>query len=354
VCVIVTLGGAATVQVRDAVPALPAASRAVTVSTLVPSCSATALADQLGDGSAAALVLRDASGAGLGDAFSASLRLLPRPSRPAASSGLPPVPAPGSAAMAAARTQAPEATGRGTSAGAVAGAVLDGARRALTQLGRRSSSASLQAAAAVRHGLRLGLTAGSFLLPDQRLRAAANLAGSAWDAASSTVEAAAAWAGRGATVVSGFGLVAARLSLAGSVLSAAIFLHGAAGASSRRRRLADLAMALGSGLQVAGWSTAGVSLLTLGAASATIPPLGLTLLAAGTLLYFGGVAYGRLPLLRRTGAAAVRAGRAALAAAAGAVRAAAGAVRRAARAPIERARRLAGRLRAALPDLTPW
>jgi cell wall-associated NlpC family hydrolase len=305
---------------------------------------ADALGDVLGDRSAAALVLRAASGPALGAAFSADVRLLPRP-REVLRSAAPPT----ATRVAPARAARPGPSGAGV--GGLAGGAVDTAERGLEQLSRRGSRVSLQAFAAVRHLVRLGLTGAALLLPDERMRDAANLVGNTWDALSASTHAAAAWASRAGLVLRGARLLGARVSLVGSVLSFVLALRGIASARSRRARLRAGAMALGSAVETAGWATAGTSVVMLGVASAEIPPVGLALIAVGTVIVAGVAIYDNAELLRR---GALRAGRAAAAAwrlAAGACGGAVRAVKRAGSAVLERGRSLAA---SALDAVTPW
>jgi hypothetical protein len=295
-----------------------------------------ALAAALGDRSAAAIVLRRASGPALGAGFSAAVSLLPvpraSPSRGDAAAG------PGDAAGMrnasgaaargpAGRRLAPDGSDprRGPVPGAddLVDAAAGAAAAVADQLGEAGARGSLQALAAVRNGLRLGLTAGAAFLPDSLARDLVTVAGQGWDAGAALAEVVHTWGTKGA-VLTRFGLLAARFTLAGGLASTALAGHAALTARSRRERIASGGLALGSAVASAGVASAGTALLTAGAATATIPPLGLCLMAAGAAICVASYLYGHPALVR--GAIAL-AGRGAGAVAAGARRAA-GAVRR--------------------------
>jgi hypothetical protein len=237
-----------------------------------------ALAAQLGDRSAAALVLRDGSGPAL--ALSGSVRLV----------------AVGQGDVHAAQRVEPRPPGvvTGQPSGRPAltwgdrlGTALGAGEQAAEQLAERGRTAPLQAAAALAHASRFGLTGLGMLLPDPDWRDAANLAGSVWDAAGAARGLAEGMAGEGAAV-DGFGLWAARFSLLGGALSTGLFTAEALRARRRRDRIGYGLMAAGSAATTVGLLSAGGSLMALGAAGAVIPPVGLTLIAVGAGLCVAG------------------------------------------------------------------
>jgi cell wall-associated NlpC family hydrolase len=251
-----------------------------------------ALADVLGDRSLAALVLRRAAGPALGDGFQGQVRLLPVEGARA--------PAPG--ASAAPPLARGTATGKpaGIGAAGVAGAAIDEGDRLLEQLSETGPGrGTLGGFAALRHLSRLGLNALT-LLPNRTLGAIGSVAGSAWDAAAVAVDLAAG-AYRDGFAFSGFGLWAARLTLAGALLAAAGGLATALTARSRRGRIVGGLMLAGGGLQAAGLATAGTDLIVLGAAGMEVPPVGVALILAGTAITAGVAAYQAWPTLRGAG-----------------------------------------------------
>jgi cell wall-associated NlpC family hydrolase len=121
-----------------------------------------ALAAQLGSASAAALVLSDGGGAGVG--LSGAVRLVPVP-QGGADAGYDDEPLPGAPAQApGGRPAAAPATGWSWSDDL--GTALDAGGHSAEQLGERSRAVPLQAAAALQHLSRFGLTALGGLLPD--------------------------------------------------------------------------------------------------------------------------------------------------------------------------------------------
>jgi cell wall-associated NlpC family hydrolase len=238
-----------------------------------------ALAAQLGSSSAAALVLRDGGGSGVD--LSGAVRLVPVP-RGVADAGhddepLPPAPA-----------QAPG--GRPAAGPAAAsswsddlGTALDAGGHTAEQLGERGRAVPLQAAAALQHLSRFGLTALGGLLPDPDWRDAVNLVGSIWDTYSAVRDLTAA-AAAGGLELSGVGLWAARFSVLGGALSTGLFAAQAYSARRSRDRVGYGLMAVGSAATTAGLMTAGGSLLAMGATSSVVPPVGLTLIAVGACI----------------------------------------------------------------------
>lgn len=234
-----------------------------------------ALAAQLSDASAAALVLRDSSGAGLGAGFGAEVRLLPRDGRAAGG-------ADGLASVPGALPSALTAPGVDRSPAGRAGAVLDSAEAVLGQAAERGGRIGPQAFAAIRNSGRYGLTVASALLPGDQ-GDLAGLAGSAWDAAEATADAIRVW-GTDGLALGRFGLLATHLSLLGNVLAIGGYGYQAYTARRRRDRIGYGLQAAGSGLMAAGL-TAGVIVGT------AIPPVGLALIAVGAGVVVAGYLY---------------------------------------------------------------
>jgi cell wall-associated NlpC family hydrolase len=244
-----------------------------------PSSLEAALAAQVGDPSRAALVLRWASGPDL--PVSSTVRLVPVPAAAGDTSGSPRIPAGPAAA----------ARGRRSPAGGWLlnhlGTALDAGERAAEQLGERGRAVPLQAVGAIEHLSRFGLTALGTVLPDPDWRDAANLAGSAWDAATASADLVRT-AGTAGLELGGVALWAARLSAVGGALSAGLFGVQAWRARRTRDRIGYGLMAAGSIATTAGLATAGGSLIALGTGASVIPPVGLALMAAGAGLCVGG------------------------------------------------------------------
>jgi len=234
-----------------------------------------ALAAQLGSASAAALVLRDGGGAGVG--LSGAVRLVPAPHGGADADGDEPLPA--------AHAQAPIGrpagpTAAGSSWSDDLGTALDAGGHTAEQLSERGRAVPLQAAAALQHLSRFGLTALGGLLPDPDWRDASNLVGSIWDTYSAVGDLVSA-AAPGGLELSGVGLWAARFSVLGGALSTGLFAAQAYSARRSRDRVGYGLMAVGSAATTAGLMTAGGSLMAMGATTAVVPPVGLTLIAVG-------------------------------------------------------------------------
>lgn len=268
------------------------AARIATAQARHPGDLEGALADALGDRSLAALVLRRAAGPALGEGFRGEVRLLPVDAAPAPPEQAPPiVPLPGPTAA-----EGPP----GIRAAGAAGVAIDEGDRLLERLSEAAPGrAPLGGFAALRHLSRLGLNALT-LLPNRTLGAVGSVAGSAWDAAAVALDVAGG-AYRDGFAFSGFGLWAARLTLAGSLLAAAGGLATALTARSRRGRVIGGLMLAGGGLQAAGLATAGTDLIVLGAAGMEVPPVGVALILAGTALTAGVAAYQAWPALRGAG-----------------------------------------------------
>jgi cell wall-associated NlpC family hydrolase len=240
-----------------------------------PGSLAEALAAQLGSASAAALVLRD--GAGTGVDLSGAVRLMPVPfsTADAGHDGEPIPAAPAPSGRPAAGPAAP-----GPSWSDDLGTALDAGGHTAEQLGERGRAVPLQAAAALQHLSRFGLTALGGLLPDPDWRDAVNLVGSIWDTYSAVRDLTAA-AAAGGLELSGVGLWAARFSVLGGALSTGLFAAQAYSARRSRDRVGYALMAVGSAATTAGLMTAGGSLMAMGATTSVVPPVGLTLMAVG-------------------------------------------------------------------------
>ena len=241
-----------------------------------------AVADQLGGGSVAALVLSRAAGPALGLTTSVRLRSIHASSADAGAVGSIGDPAAVRAAS----------SGRGSKTGGMTpldriGTALRAGETVAEQLGERGRAMPLQAAAGIRNLSRFGLSGVGALLPDPDWRDAANLTGTAWDAASSAREWAAA-AGTAGVEISGVGLWAARFSLLGGAISTGMFAAQAYAARRTRDRVAYGLMAAGSAATTAGLLTGGGSLLALGAATSVVPPVGLALITVGAALCVSG------------------------------------------------------------------
>ena len=194
-------------------PDVRAAARTLAAAmTAHPASLEAAVAAQLGGASAAALVLRDGSGPALGDGFAAEVRLLPRTTAVATGDGaLFRSPVPG-----APPAQVRGGASLGSRLGDAGGAIAEGTERALAQVAERGSHVAPQAFAAVRNAGRVGLTAASLIPGDAG--DLAGMAGSAWDAAEAGVDAVQLW-GTDGMALSGFGLLAARISLLGNAFA---------------------------------------------------------------------------------------------------------------------------------------
>jgi cell wall-associated NlpC family hydrolase len=301
-----------------------------------------AVAAAVGSPSAAALVLRDASGPALGDGFTSHVRLVPVPRaepRPAsAAAGVQPgraggVAGTGDAGALGGATGPPgnEATralgaapgetrddrgGRGLTiarpdAEGLVPALLDGAETVLHQLAARGTPASLQAAAAIRSFARLGLAAAVLLVPDPELADGLSFVGSVWDAAAAARDLLAVWGTTGLQL-GRLGLWAARANVAGGVFSTVVLAGAALTARRRRDRVSNGALAVGTAMTTAGMATLGGSLFALGATSAVLPPVALALIVTGGVVCAGAYAYRHWPAICRAAAGARRlAGRAA-------------------------------------------
>ena len=225
-----------------------------------PGDLAAALGDALGDRSAAALVLRSASGIGLRD-FTGVVRLLPV----AAAA----VRAVGATAAPAADDDGPESTG-----------MLETGEKALERGAEQGdhlgSRLSVQAAAGFKNLARFGLTAASTFLPNPHLRDLSTLAGAVWDGVESGLA-----IGRGGVELAGPSLWATRLAAPLGLGFSVVFAYQAWKARRRDDRIWYGAQAASSALTSAGAMTAGADLVMLGAGSAEVPPVGAALMLAG-------------------------------------------------------------------------
>jgi cell wall-associated NlpC family hydrolase len=226
-----------------------------------PADLAAALGDVLGDRSAAALVLRAASGSGL-HGFSGGVHLLPLAAAAVRAAAA-------TASAPAAGEEGPESTG-----------LVETAEKALERgseqgdhLGGRLS---VQAAAGFRNLARFGLTAAATFLPDPHLRDLSTFAGATWDGVESGLAIA-----RGGVELAGPSLWAARLTTPLGLGFTALFAYQAWTARRREDRVWYGAEAASSALTSAGAMTAGLDLVTLGAGTAEVPPVGAALMLAG-------------------------------------------------------------------------
>ena len=259
-------------------PDVRAAARTLAAAmTAHPASLEAAVAAQLGGASAAALVLRDGSGPELGDGFAAEVRLLPRTTADATGDGaLFRSPVPGTPPA-----QVRGGASLGSRLGDAGGAIAEGTERALAQVAERGSHVAPQAFAAVRNAGRVGLTAASLIPGDTG--DLAGMAGSAWDAAEAGVDAVQLW-GTDGLALSGFGLLAARISLLGNAFAAVTYGWQAYTARRRRDRIGYGLQSAGSGLMAAG--------MVVGVVVGTaIPPVGLALIAVGAGIVVAGYLY---------------------------------------------------------------
>jgi hypothetical protein len=225
-----------------------------------PGDLAAALGDALGDRSAAALVLRAASGIGL-HGFSGVVHLLP---------------VAGAAVRAVGATAAPEAGEEGPESTSLVETAEKALERGGDQGDHLGSRLSVQAAAGFRNLARFGITAAATFLPDPHLRDLSTFAGAAWDGVESGLAIA-----RGGVELAGPSLWATRLTTPLGLGFSALFAYQAWTARRREDRVWYGAEAASSALTSAGAMTAGLDLVTLGAGTAEVPPLGAALMLAG-------------------------------------------------------------------------
>jgi cell wall-associated NlpC family hydrolase len=231
-----------------------------------PGDLAAALADALHDPSAAALVLRSASGPALGDGFGAAVRLLPTP----------PPPSP--------RRTRPEARshGGGLSVSGVVATAAGGVQRAAGQLDELGGKVSLQALEGLRNLLRFGVSGIAAFIPDPHLRDVAQFMTVVWDTVAFL---------RSGVEISGWSLWAARLGVPVGFAFGLSYLWQAYTARRRSDRVWYGLQAAGNILMSVGVATAGADLLGAGVASLEIPPVGVALIVTGGLLLAGACAY---------------------------------------------------------------
>jgi cell wall-associated NlpC family hydrolase len=258
-----------------------------------------ALADALGDEILAAAVLRRGSGPALAGA-GGTVRLLP-----AGDPSTGPVPPSGMHVEPLARP-AQQGGGRSWPARRVA-EVATGAQNVAGHLEETGGEVTFQGAAGLRTAGRAGVMVLSSLLPRAWERDLSSAAGSAWDAASAV-----AGIADGGLPMGVYGLWAARITLLGTVLLAASSLAAARRAQRHDERVFAVTQAAGYGLTAAGLATAGGSLVTAGAATAEIPPVGLALCAVGSGLLVASYAYRYRSTLGRAVRAPLRAAAAAV------------------------------------------
>jgi cell wall-associated NlpC family hydrolase len=300
---------AAELELGIAADAEAAASALAAAQERHPGDLEASLADALGDRSLAAAVLRRSSGSGL-EGAAGTVRLLPAGD---------PSPGPLPASRMRVEPLAPSSDsggGRSWLARRIA-EVATGAQNVASHLEETGGEVTFQGAAGLKTAGRAGLMVLSTVLPRQWERDVTAAAGSSWDTAtalSGVVE--------GGLPMGIFGLWAARITLLGTVLFAGSSLLAARRAERRDERVFAVTQAAGYGLTAAGLATAGGSLVTAGAATAEIPPLGLALCAAGSGLLVASYAYRYRSVLKR----AVRAPIAAAGAAVHGARETAGAV----------------------------
>jgi cell wall-associated NlpC family hydrolase len=235
-----------------------------------PGNLAAALGEALGDRSAAALVLRSASGGGL-RGFSGVVRLLPL----AAAA----VRAVGATATPAHEQDGPESTG-----------MLETGEKALERGAEQGdhlgSRLSAQAAAGFKNLARFGLTAAATFVPNPHLRDLSTFAGATWDGVESGLAMT-----RGGVELAGPSLWATRLTAPLGIGFSALFAYQAWTARRRDDRIWYGAQAASSALTSAGAMTAGADLVMLGAGSAEVPPVGAALMLAGVTILAAACVY---------------------------------------------------------------
>jgi hypothetical protein len=172
----------------------------------------------------------------------------------------------------------------------------------------RGSRLCVPAAAGFRNLARFGITAAATFLPDQHLRDVSTFAGAAWDGVESGLAIA-----RGGVELTGPSLWATRLTTPLGLGFSALFAYQAWTARRREDRVWYGAEAASSALTSAGAMTAGLDLVTLGAGTAEVPPLGAALMLAGVTVLGAACIYRERHWLaggaRRTTGAVVDAGR---------------------------------------------
>jgi cell wall-associated NlpC family hydrolase len=264
-----------------------------------------ALTDAAGDPSTAALVMRAASGPGLGSGFGAEVRLVPEPVS-GSTRGAPAGPAaPAAGGLPAAAQPANGGSGGGLpgSVGQAADSAVGGAVR-LAAMAEEEGRSTLGGLAGVRHFSRLALSALVYF-PDRTVSAAASVAGSVWDLAAGVAELVNGGLEDG-MVATGGALWASRLTAIGGLFSAitggVLLVTG----RTRRQRILGAAQAVGGTMQVAGFATAGTDLIVLGAAGMEVPPVGAVLIVTGTAITCGVVLYQSWPALSAAGGSAAR------------------------------------------------
>jgi hypothetical protein len=243
-----------------------------------PGDLAAALVDALHDPSAAALVLRSASGPALGDGFGAAVRLLPTPPPP--------------------RPSVPRARshggGGGLSLAGVVKAVAGGVESGAGQLDELGGKVSGQVLAGLRNGLRFGLVGVGVFIPDPHLRDVAQFISTVWDTVAFV---------RSGLELSGWSLWGARLGAPIGFLFGLWCAWDAWRARRRSDRIWYGLQAAGDILMSVGVATAGADLIGVGTASLEIPPVGAALIVTGGLLLAGACAYREWGWLTGGGAA---------------------------------------------------
>jgi cell wall-associated NlpC family hydrolase len=271
-----------------------------------PGDLAAALADAVGDPSAAALALRAASGPGL-SGFAGAVRLLPEPAAGAAGAASGPRlrgPArPRSGERANGERSPPRPGGGRSSLSRWIGYGVDAADRVAGAV-EHDGRVTVGGFAGVRHVSRLGLNLLA-LAPDRTVSNLATASGAVWDAASGASDAIEGGLSSG-LATSGLGLWASRLTAAGGLLTVVTGGLMLATGSTRRRRIMGAVQATGGALQAAGFAAAGTDLMVLGAAGMEVPPVGVALILAGTAITCGVALYQTWPTLSAAGSALVR------------------------------------------------
>jgi hypothetical protein len=217
--------------------------------------------------------------------------------------------------LAAAAVRAVGATASASEAGedgAESTSLAETAEKALERGGEQGdhlgSRLSVQAAAGFRNLARFGITAAATFLPDQHLRDVSTFAGAAWDGVESGLAIA-----RGGVELTGPSLWATRLTTPLGLGFSALFAYQAWTARRREDRVWYGAEAASSALTSAGAMTAGLDLVTLGAGTAEVPPLGAALMLAGVTVLGAACIYRERHWLaggaRRAAGAVVDAGR---------------------------------------------
>ncbi len=243
-----------------------------------PGDLAAALADALGNGSLAAAVLRRGSGPGLDSGGAVRLLPVPEASPPAWISPLHAEPL----------VRLPAADGGGGRLWIARRVteLMTGAQHVGEHLEETGGRVAFQGAAGLKTGFRAGVLVLANVLPREWERDLTAAAGSTWDAAEAV-----AGVAEGGMPLGLFGLWAARFTLAGTLIFAGSSFLAARRARTRDEFVFAMAQGAGYGLTAAGLATTGTGLLSLGAATAEVPPVGLALCAVGSTILALSYAY---------------------------------------------------------------